>query len=78
MGGSFPTLAPAAIRRWLTWAALAFLAAFVALGSVSGLTGDPAGRPAHPATTTTRVAMPVTASSAIRWGLHDHDPQRGP
>jgi hypothetical protein len=78
MGGSPPTLAPAAIRRWLTWASLAFLAAFVALGSAAGLTGDPpAGPPAHRTTTTARVTMPAATSVHRTW-LLDHDPRRGP
>jgi hypothetical protein len=78
MGGSSPTLAPAANRRWLTWAALAFLAALVAVGSATGITGDPASLRAHAATTTTRVARPVGAASAHRGWLPDHDPRRGP
>jgi hypothetical protein len=78
MGGSSPTLAPAASRRRLTWAALSFLAAFVAVGLATGITGDPAGLRPHATTTTTRVAVPVGAASAFRGWLPDHDPRRGP
>ena len=76
MGGSSPTLGAAANRRWLTWAALAFLAAVVAVGSATGMTGDPASLRAHATTTTTRAAIPVSATSAHRGWLPDHDPRR--
>jgi hypothetical protein len=78
MGGSPPALAPAVIRRWLTWAALAFLAAFVALGTATGITGDPARPPAHATTTTTRAALLIVTASAHRSWILDHDPRRGP
>jgi hypothetical protein len=78
MGGSSPTLAPAANRRPLTWVALAFLAALVAVGLATGVTGDPAGLRTHATTTTTRVALPVSAASADHGWLTDHDPRRGP
>jgi hypothetical protein len=78
MGGSSPTLATAANRRWLTWAALVFLAAFVALGTITGITGDPASLRTHPTTTTTRLALHSRAAP-IHWGwLLDHDPRQGP